>query len=311
MTSQERVLTALKHEEPDRVPFNLRPGQLHVERLRAETGSADFAEHFHHDLRYVTLDLPAPPEEVSPQEWTPVPSDGEVARAAEQTAALQAQGVAVCSSYVCGVYEQAKEWIGDEGTMIGPYEDPAGLAEMLDRITDWKMALYGAYVRAGVDLVWIGDDLGAQRSLVMSPRQYREWYRPRHARIVSHLRRLRPEIRIVFHCCGHATPLIRDLIEVDIDVLEAVQPEAMDLSQLKREFGRDLTFWGGIGTQGLMQGSPERIRDTIRETLRLMAPGGGYLAAPCHTLTEDVPWENVLAFHQALEDHGAYPNPAA
>ena len=306
MTSRERVYLALDHREPDRVPFNLRPGSTHVARLEAETGATDFAAYFAHDIRYVSLALPPQPEGVAPQEWTPVPTDAEIAAVAPQVAALQAEGVAVCCSYICGVYEHAKEWIGDEATMIGPYEDPTGFGAMLDRLTVWKMALYGAYVRTGVDLVWIGDDLGAQKSLVMSPAQYREWYRPRHEMIVAHLRRIRPEVKIAFHCCGHVTPLIRDLIEVGLDALEAVQPEAMDLAELKREFGRDLTFWGGLGTQGLMQGSPEGVAAAVHDTLRLMAPGGGYLAAPCHTLTEDVPWENVLAFHQALAEWGAY-----
>ena len=129
-----------------------------------------------------------------------------------------------------GVYEQSKDWIGDEATMVGPYSDPKGFSEMLDRIVEWKCSLYGGFAAAGTDIVWIGDDLGTQRSLVMSPAQYREWYRPRHQRIVDHLRSIKSDVKIAFHCCGHVTPLIRDLIEVGIDILEAVQPECMDLS---------------------------------------------------------------------------------
>jgi uroporphyrinogen decarboxylase len=300
---------AIAHREADRVPFNLRPGEALLERLRAEAGTSDFAEYFGHDLRYVSVAGPPVPEGVPASEWTPVPAEADVAAAAEETAALQGRGLAVCGAYLVGIYETAKDWIGDAPTMTGPYDDPAGFAALLDRITEWKMATYGAHVRAGVDIVWIGDDLGTQRSLVMSPAMYREWYRPRHQRLVDHLHALRPEVKIAFHCCGHVTPLIPDLIEIGIDLLEAVQAEAMDLGYLKREFGRDLTFWGGIGAQSVLPGGPEQVRAGVRETLGIMAPGGGYIAAPCHTLTEEVPWENVLAFHEAVREYGGYPTP--
>ncbi|MEI6500123.1 MAG: uroporphyrinogen decarboxylase family protein, partial [Armatimonadota bacterium] len=181
------------------------------------------------------------------------------------------------------------------------------IRRLLERITEWKSALYSAYVAAGVDIVWIGDDLGTQRSLVMSPAQYRQWYRPHHQQIVDRLRSLRPDVKIAFHCCGHVTPLIGDLIEIGVDILEAVQSEAMDLSELKREYGADITFWGGVGAQSILSGTPEDVRQGVRETLRLMAPGGGYIAAPCHTLTPEVPFGNVVALHEALCELGTYP----
>ncbi|MBM3497445.1 MAG: hypothetical protein FJX74_02135 [Armatimonadetes bacterium] len=305
MTSRERVLMALRHEAPDRAPYNLRPSPGMVERLRQETGAIDFAEHFGHDVRYVHLPLPPRPEDVPDVEWTPMPTDKDIAAVAEATRALQARGLAVCGGYACGVFEQAKHWLGDGPAMLGPYDDPRGFGALLDRITEWKAAIYGAHAAAGTDLVWMGDDLGTQRSLVMSPGQYRQWYRPRHAEIVARLRAIRPEVRIAFHCCGHVTPLIRDLIEIGVDVLEAVQAETMDLRQLKREFGRDIAFWGGIGAQSVLaRTTPEQVKAGVRETLAIMSPGGGYLAAPCHTLTEEVPWESVVAFHEAMGADG-------
>lgn len=310
MTSRERVLTTLQHREPDRVPFNLRPSEGMRQRLREELhdDSVDFAECFGHDVRYVSVELPPRPETVPEAEWTPSPTPTAIAACAASTRALQARGLAVCGGYACGVFEQAKGWLGDAATLTLPYDDPPRLAAVLERITAWKLAIYGAYVQAGVDIVWIGDDLGGQRALVMSPRHYREWYRPRHVQIVAHLRRLRPGVRIAFHCCGHVTPLIPDLLEVGIDVLEAVQAEAMDIAQLKREFGRDLSFWGGVGAQSVLaRTTPEQVREGVRQTLRVLAPGGGYIAAPCHTLTEEVAWEGVRAFHEALRDYGAYP----
>jgi uroporphyrinogen decarboxylase len=165
-------------------------------------------------------------------------------------------------------------------------------------------------VQAGVDVAWMGDDLGTQRSLVMSPDQYRQWYRGCHRRIVEHLVKLQEDVRIAFHCCGYVTPLIPDLIEIGIDVLEAVQAECMDIALLKREYGREISFWGGVGAQSVLaRTTPRQVVDGVRKTLSIMAPGGGYIAAPCHTLTEEVPWESIVAFHEAVQRYGAYPSP--
>ena len=310
MTSRERVLKTIAHEEPDRVPYNLRPSDEMRQRLRDEqhNPAIDFADFFEHDIRYVSIPLPQCPENVPPREWVPHPSAADIAACREQTKSLQERGLAVCGMYSCGVFEQAKHWFGDAETLVMPFEEPGRMEQELARLTDWKMAVYGAYAQAGVDIVWIGDDLGSQKNLIMSPEQYRRWYRPCHARIVNHLRALRPDIRIAFHCCGFVTTLIPDLIELGIDILEAVQAECMDIAGLKREFGRDLAFWGAVGAQSVLaRTTPAQVIDGVRRTLEIMAPGGGYIAAPCHTLTEEVPWESVLAYHDAVRRYGTYP----
>ena len=308
MTSRDRVLTALSHHEPDRVPFNLRPSWELVQELQRNVGDADFAEHFGHDVRYVYVALDERPAEVPDSEWTPEPTDEAVAQVREATQALQARGLAVCGGYACGVFEHAKAWLGDAETLTAPFENPASFSRTLDRITDWKAAVYGAYAAAGTDIVWMGDDLGTQRSLVMSPASYRQWYRPRHEQIVAHIRAISPDVKIAFHCCGHVTPLVRDLIEIGIDVLEAVQAETMDIAYLKREFGHDIAFWGAVGAQSVLaRRDPADVMEGVRETLAIMAPGGGYIAAPCHTLTDEVPWSSVIAYHDAIRLYGAYP----
>lgn len=185
------------------------------------------------------------PPGIAKQDWVPRLDADTLTQCREQTRMLQNRGLAVCSAYFCGVFEQMKSWYGDVDTMTMPFDDPARLERELQKITAWKKEVYGAYARAGVDIVWIGDDLGTQKSLIISPDQYRQWYRPCHKNIVATIRDIRPDVRIAFHCCGYVTPLIPDLIDLGIDILEAVQAECMDIRLLKREFGRDLSFWGG------------------------------------------------------------------
>lgn len=310
MNSRERVFATLRHEQPDLVPFNMRVCGEIQQRLREETGNpdVDWYEYFGHDIRPEDgFEFPPPPPGVPIWEWTPEPSADEIARAAAKVQRHKDFGMVVASGYQMGIFEHAKEWFGDVDTLTMPYFDPERFGRVLDRITQWKMTVYGAWVRTGVDVVWIGDDLGSQRSLIMSPEDYRQWYRPRHELLIRHLKSLNPAVKVAFHCCGHVTPLIRDLIEVGIDILEAVQAEAMDIAYLKREFGRDLTFWGGVGAQSVLaRKTPAQVIEGVRQTLAIMAPGGGYIAAPCHTLTEEVTWDNILAFHEALRRYRSY-----
>ena len=115
MTSRERVSKALAHEEPDRVPYNLRPSEEMKERLQQEQNNSDvdFSEFFKHDIRYVTIPLPKCPEDVPQHEWVPRPNSDEIGKAKEQTEVLQGRGLAVCGAYACGVFEQTKHWHGD------------------------------------------------------------------------------------------------------------------------------------------------------------------------------------------------------
>lgn len=308
MTSLERVLTSLRHEQPDRVPCYSRPMGEVLERFYAEQGTREvsFADHFGHDLRFVGVSIPTRPEGVSPRDWLPPISKEQVASCAGEINALHARGLATCSCYYMGVYEQMKDWYGDVTTLLMPFEDPARLEAELTRIADWKLAVYGACVQAGVDIAHFGDDLGTQNSLIMNPEHYRQFYRPQHRRVVQGLKRINPAVRVAFHCCGYVTSLIPDLIEnVGIDILEAVQPECMDLPELKQRFGRDLAFAGAVGNQQILaRGTPEGVKEGVRRTLEIMAPGGGYISAPCHMLTSDIPWENVLAFHEAVREYG-------
>ena len=309
MNSRERVLTALRFEEPDRVPHDL----LVCDELRESFArklhepSIDLVSYFGYDIRWIPMVLPEQPEDVPVTEWTPLFTQDEVASCGDRIREAQEQGLAVVNGYHMGVFEHVKDWLGDVITFTMPYDDPDGMRDLLDRVTTWKMQVYGAYVEAGVDILLIGDDLGAQRSLIMSPEYYREWYRPCHQRLVAHLKSIRPNVKVAFHCCGHVTPLIPDLIELGIDVLQSVQAETMNIADLKKEFGRDIAFWGGVGAQGVLaRTTPEQVVEGVRRTLDVMAPGGAYIAAPCHILTEEVSWKSVVAFSEAMKLYGAY-----
>jgi len=192
---------------------------------------------------------------------------------------------------------------------------PVFAEALLDRATDfWGSVSDRALTEAGefVDLVWYGDDVGTQRGCLMRPDTYRRVIKPRHKRMAEVARRYGKPI--VFHSCGSVYPLIPDFIEIGIDALNPVQVSAarMDTRQLKREFGRDLTFWGGVDTQLVLPwGTPEQVRDEVRRRIGDLAEGGGYVLCAVHNIQAEVPPANVQAMYEEALAYGRAAAPAS
>ena len=197
------------------------------------------------------------------------------------------------------------------------YCDLAGdrlLAEALcDKILELKMQYWEqALTEVGdlVDVIQEGDDYGAQHELQISPELFRQLFKPRLARLLGHIKKCAPHVHIFFHSCGSIRPILSDLIEAGVDILNPVQVAAddMDSGQLKREFGDALTFWGGgIDTQHVLPtGTPEEVRDEVHRRIDDLAPGGGFVFAAVHNIQADVPAENILAMRRAVQEFGDY-----
>lgn len=188
--------------------------------------------------------------------------------------------------------------------------DLAGL--IMDRILAIKLAYWERVLGElgeWIDLAGESEDLGGQGGLLFSPEIYRRLVKPRQAELFG-LIHARSRARVFLHSCGAIRPLIPDLIEVGVDVLNPVQVSAagMDSAELKREFGAELTFWGGgVDTQRVLaSGSPAEVRDEVRRRIDDLKPGGGFVFAAVHNIQADVPVENVIAMWEALREHGRY-----
>lgn len=161
-----------------------------------------------------------------------------------------------------------------------------------------------------VQIIQMGDDLGTQTGPIISPRMYRELFKERHAAIWKRSKEL-SDARIFLHSCGSVARLIPDLLEAGMEILNPVQTSAveMDPATLKREFGRDLTFWGGgCDTQRVLgHGTPTEVEANVRESLRTFAPGGGYVFCQIHNILAEVPPENIAAMFDAAKRYRKYP----
>ena len=163
-------------------------------------------------------------------------------------------------------------------------------------------------VGSDVDVIMTSDDIGTQIGMQCSPRHYRKYIKPRHARFFDIIHSA-TDAKLMFHTCGSVRPIIGDLIDIGVDVLNPVQPRAadMDPGELKREFGHCVSFWGGIDIQETLPfGSVTDVYAEVRQRFEELGQGGGWVLCPAHNIQPDVPPENIVALYRAGKEVGRY-----
>ncbi len=188
--------------------------------------------------------------------------------------------------------------------------DAPELYAFADRKIDIEVEVLRRIIEAaegGVDLVFIGEDLGTQNGPMIGVEMYRRTLKPRHQRIVDLAKSF--DVPVMIHSCGSSSWAFDDFIDMGIDVVDTLQPEAanMEPAALKREYGDRLAFHGMISTAGPVAfGTPDDVERDIRETLETMMPGGGYCLAPTHQLQDNSPTENVVRMYESAVEYGRY-----
>jgi uroporphyrinogen decarboxylase len=185
---------------------------------------------------------------------------------------------------------------GFEQTLIDCIAEEDFYAEMLDRFTDLSLALIAECADIPADAIMMGDDWGDQRGILIGPERWRKLFKPRYARIFEAIHN-QGKLAIM-HCCGSAADVMPDIVEIGLDILESVQPEAAGMNPygLKEKWGDKITFWGGLGSQSTIPfGTPDEVRAEIRRLRSEMGIGGGYILAPAKPLRSETPTENAVA----------------
>lgn len=232
----------------------------------------------------------------------------------QQALAFRQAGYAVVLKSVCaGLLEMAIRIRGMENFLIDLMIDEQNAARLLDKILHvkleyWQMVL--GELGDVVDVIAEGDDFGTQTSQLISADTFRKMIKPRQAELISFMNENAPNVFIFFHSCGSVREFLPDFIEMGIDIINPVHITAvgMEPHQLKRDFGNDITFWGGgIDTQNtLPHGSPEQVKEEVKRNIDALAPGGGFVFNTVHNIQADVPPENIVAMYEALQEFGSY-----
>lgn len=222
----------------------------------------------------------------------------------EQVAALHARGLAAVGYMAATIWERSWYLRGMEPLMVDMVMEDEKAVFLLDVITEHSVLRARAFARGGVDMIHLGDDIGTQRAMMMAPEFYRNWLLPRLARVTAAAKAEKPDVLIEYHSDGYILPAIDDLIAVGIDILNPVQPECMDFSELHARFGNRLSFSGSLGTQSTMPfGTPAEVRAVVHRNLETAGLHGGLHCMPTHLLEPEVPWANVEAYVDACRTY--------
>ena len=234
-------------------------------------------------------------------------SDYRYRNLSEDVIKIKDKGLAVFSFYECGCFEQACALRGMDKLFIDLIENKKFVDVLLQRILKRKIEIAKRYAIANVDVVWIGDDMGSQKGMLMSPDMWRQYFKPCLAEIIREVKKVNSNISIAYHSCGYIEPIIPELIEVGVDIQESVQPEVMNPAKLKKEFGERLSFWGTVGAQSTMSsGIPQEVKMEVEERIKTVGREGGFIISPAHTMEKEVPWENIVAYFEAVEEFSQY-----
>lgn len=231
----------------------------------------------------------------------------------QRAKAAHEEGKIVILGGLCAGVTEMHSWLRSYLNYYTDFHLNPSMAEyLMDKVVELKIAYWEVALReAGeyVDVVTEADDMAGQDRLLISPDVFRRFIKPRHAELFAAIKKLAP-VKIFFHSCGAIRPLIGDLIETGVDILNPVQKSAkgMDLFELKREFGKDIVFWGGgVDTQRVFSsGTPDQVRADVRQSIEALAPGGGFVFGTVHNTQPNVPPENFMAMWETLQKYGGY-----
>jgi uroporphyrinogen decarboxylase len=250
-------------------------------------------------------------EDLDKVQWPDARAPGRIDGVREEARRLSEEtGYALVADIMCGgPFEQCCNLRGYENFLVDIYENPRFARRLIDTITDVDIAFWDVFLEAVgeyVQVVTQGDDLGMQTNSFISRETYRDLVKPCHRRMCDFIHS-RTNAKIMMHSCGSVYDLIPEFIDVGVDILNPLQTSAakMDLTRIKQEFGRDLCFWGGgIDVQKVLPfASLQEIEDTVKRTIDIMAPGGGYVFVPAHNIQADIAPERIDRVYRTALAH--------
>ncbi|MCL4385737.1 MAG: hypothetical protein M1479_04360 [Actinobacteria bacterium] len=348
MNSKERVQIAINHNEPDRVPiqahftpecaklltekFDLRDYDLEIflgndilcipfgmvtgyyreeEIYKTEWGITwkRFPYFTKYGIGYYTeiIDFPLADDSNFDSFKTPDVSKVDYS-IANKVINNFGKNFSICCDLQCSLFEGYKYLRGLSKAFEDLLLEPERVSMIIDRLIEYHSVIGLKLIDMGADIIWLGDDLGGQNTMLMSPEIFRKVLKPKMAKIINIFKRRNKDIKIAFHTDGYVIPIIDDLIEVGVDILNPIQPESMNPYEIKKRWNKNLCLWGSISVQSTFPfGTKKEIIENIKERLKFIGPGGGFIIGPTHNIQIDTPLENILAFFNTVKNFGRYP----
>jgi len=334
VNNRQRVLTALNHKQPDRVPYDIRFTQKARAKMVQYYGDPDFASKLGNCFTWIR---PYSEHErfveVRPDIWkdefgvlwdrridkdigtvcnrlvTPdnvhsfkFPDASGPARydIIDETIGASQDGVFLVSLGF-SLFERAWTLAGMENVLMAMLADKNFVNTLLDRILRFNLTVIENACSRNIDIFRFGDDWGQQRGLLMGPALWREFIKPRFKEMCE-LVKSKGKF-VMLHCCGKVDEIFPDLIDCGLDIFNPFQPEVMDVFEMKAKFGGKMSFYGGISIQRTLPfGTPAQVKDEVKKLLDVVGANGGYIASPSHDIPADAKPENIAAMIEVLRN---------
>lgn len=236
----------------------------------------------------------------------PVYKEGKNSWVKERVRELHEKGLASVGNMQCTIWETSWYLRGMENLMMDMLSAEEMAEAVFDMVENMSTDRALLYARGGVDILFLGDDIGMQHSIMMSENLYKEWIFPRLKRLIEKVKKVRPDLIVFYHSCGYIEPFIPYLIDAGVDVLNPIQAECMEFKKIVETYGDRISFHGTIGTQTVMPfGTPEEVKRIVKENLDVAGPAGGLFVAPTHLLEPEVPLSNIVAYVEACREYKA------
>ena len=197
------------------------------------------------------------------------------------------------------IFEAAWYLRGMDQLLMDMVTDPDYVHALMDKVMQFPLVVSQKYIELGADMVWFGDDVSMQSGMMMSLDMWRTFLKPRYAVLFAACKKLNPSIKIAYHSCGNCETILDDMIEIGLDVLNPLQPMAIDPFKIKKRYGNRLALFGGLCVQQTMpRGSVNEVKKAVRKLKMEAGAGGDYILSPAHHIQADTPLENILAFYE-------------
>jgi uroporphyrinogen decarboxylase len=249
------------------------------------------------------------PTDLEAFSWPDITAEYRSAKLGEQVEVLHHAGYAVAGGppHLGGELFETAWRLRGLARFLLDLEDNSLLAHtLLDRLVDLCRHNTLLLARAGVDILVLDDDVGMPETMILSPKMWRTFLRPRMASIIESARAVKPDLRVLYHSDGVIEPIIEDLIEIGVDALNPAQPDRMDPQAIKHRYGDRLTLWGTVGVHTTFaHATPDQIRAEVRHRIETLGPRRFILCPAYDVNVPDTPWENIAAFLEAAAQYGS------
>jgi len=360
MNSKERVLTAIEHEEPDKIPLDIwlapEVADKFAEMLNIDQSKDKFAllralgndmlwasigasEKFStiykedkkigdnlylddwgikwkiqsHDygvygefVEHPLADL----KNYDNYKWPdPLVVEKEILNDFDNLIKIYGKEYAILPNLTCTVWEGSWYLRGLENLLVDLYKNKDLAIEIFDHMMNYHLVIAKELTRMGVDIMWIGDDVANENGPYMDPKMYREMLKPCHAHIIQEVKKINKNIKIAYHSDGKIEWLLDDLIDIGVDIVNPLQPDANNVSEVKKKYGKKLTFWGNVDTRNIMsRGSCIDVVEEVKKVIKTLSPGGGFILCSNHVV-QSTPKavDNTIAYYWAANKFRNYP----